>query len=596
MNELRPVTDDRAAVALADRLNGTGRTRPIVVVTSPAGRSRPYIDAEEIVREVGDLADVYLLATGPHTWTFSDNMPANTQVYGGAGRVYPLGHEWVSNPLASPLRFAYSAEEGHRATRALISDALHMAAAAGLVKVASSDHRVQVEGTVVGFPVPERAWVKFDGRLAQIAEELTLSTVPLERVVAVGMQVRGWFDAQTGRLDVSDTLLPAEVALHSYQPGDVVLAQVATVQADRAELLLHPSVRVSVARQEVTGNDLDDLRSLMTPGEVLPARVVASGPSWALTLLDVDDDEEPVPAASLIAGGPPWIVVAPASPTTPEWSELETESLATPPARATVEMALTTPEAGVDTPDPAPATTTRPTPAILDKRRESASPAQTPAGATASMALTIDTLRGKVRSLERELVRANEELRAGSAERATLVLMRQEREQHLARLEHELQVQRAQLRKAKKPATAVKQQSPEFADPEQAFRYAVLTAWAMRTPVGEQSSRPLPDYDLGPHFLDSLAEVPGIALDKVAQVVVEILTGRAQQVAGRELHQLRESAVGSAPQVRRSADNATCWRAALQVNAPQARRIHYWMIPGGRIEFSRVALHDDFRP
>jgi hypothetical protein len=87
-----------------------------------------------------------------------------------------------------------------------------------------------------------------------------------------------------------------------------------------------------------------------------------------------------------------------------------------------------------------------------------------------------------------------------------------------------------------------------------------------------------------------------MAMDKVAGVAVEILTGRAPDVAGRELHQLRESLSGNAPYIRRPADDATCWRAALQVNTSQARRIHYWVLPGGRVEFSRVVLHDDFRP
>lgn len=63
-----------------------------------------------------------------------------------------------------------------------------------------------------------------------------------------------------------------------------------------AELFLHPLVPVEIGHDEVTGNDLDDLRTLLTRSEVVAARVTASGPGWALSLLDVED-EEPVPVA-----------------------------------------------------------------------------------------------------------------------------------------------------------------------------------------------------------------------------------------------------------------------------------------------------------
>jgi hypothetical protein len=592
MKELHRVTDDRGAKALADRLNGNDRTRSIVVITIPAGLRTPYIDAEKVLDQVGDLADVYVIATGPHTWTFSGKMPERTQVYGGAGRVYPLGHEWVSRPQVSPLRFAYNEEEGQRATRSLISDALNLAAAAGLVRTSAAKHRVRAEGEVIGFPVPERAMVKFDGRVAQIAQELTESTVPLEHVVTVGMRVSGWFDADTGRLDISENLLPAEVALQSYGTGDVVLAEVASVEADRAELRLHPKVRVSVNREDLTGNDLDDLRTLMTLGEVLPARVVATGPTWALTLIDVEDEESPLPAAALIPGGPPWIVPGLAGEVGPQWIEDDAAILAFASPAARSEAKAAAPELGTEVSDNA----LRPTPALFDKRRRSALVHHAPAPATESMTLTIDALRSEVASFKRRLEEVDDELRASIAERAALILLRQDQERQVARLEHDLQVQRAQLRKARRPTSTAPRANPEFADPEQAFRYAVLTAWASRIPVGEQPTVPLPEYDVGPNFLNSLNEVPGVAMDKVAGVAVEILTGRAPDVAGRELHQLRESLSGNAPYIRRPTDDATCWRAALQVNTSQARRIHYWVLPGGRVEFSRVVLHDDFRP
>lgn len=592
------VTDDNGSVALADLLNGNRRRRPVVVVTSPAGRRAPYIDAERIWDEVGDLADVYVIASGAHTWTFSTKMPDLTQVYGGAGRVYPVGHEWVSNPYASPLHFAYNAKEGERATRDLASDALRMAAAAGLIQRSRSRHRIRVTAEVVGIPVPERAIVKFDGRFAPIAQELTVPDVPLDRVLRVGLQVAGWFDPEARRVDIGDALLSPVDALHSYTAGEVVLTEVGSVQQDRAELKLHPAVSVDVTRDDVTGNDLDDLRTLMTPGEVVPARVTATAPDWRLSLLDVDDEEVPRTAAALLDGGPPWLQPPPAEETLGDWTAEDPglglavlPAEAAPPGAELAGRQLMSPASA-----PAPPSASSPTPMLLDKKRPPATRPGTPAAATGSMALTIDALRAQVVSLECDLKAVREELREGSAERAALDGLRLGLERQVAQLEHALRVQRSRLRKAKRPGQVADQAGPEFADPEQGFRYAVVTAWASRTPLGEQADRPLSEYDIGPDFLASLNEVPGISLEKVAGVVVEIVTARAQELAGRDLHQLRESAGPTARYVRRASDGATCWRAALQVHAPQARRIHYWVLPGGRVELSRVALHDDFQP
>ena len=117
---IRTIDDEAAAIALAERLNRPGRERPIVVVTTPSGRSEPWIDAEEILSQVGDVAEVVLMPTGPHSWAFSNRMPDQTQVYGGAGRVYPVGLDWVSDIRRSPLRFAFGEPEGERATHPVL--------------------------------------------------------------------------------------------------------------------------------------------------------------------------------------------------------------------------------------------------------------------------------------------------------------------------------------------------------------------------------------------------------------------------------------------------------------------------------------------
>ena len=66
------------------------------------------------------------------------------------------------------------------------------------------------------------------------------------------------------------------------------------------------------------------------------------------------------------------------------------------------------------------------------------------------------------------------------------------------------------------------------------FRYAVETAWARRTPVGEQRSSPLPSYRIGAEFLDSVDRLKGITVEKISAVVFEVVTGRADHLTGRD--------------------------------------------------------------
>ncbi|WP_415630144.1 hypothetical protein, partial [Nocardioides dubius] len=336
MSRIQTIDDERAASALADLLNGSTRRRPVVVVTIPAGRTAPWIDVEQIAREAGTLADVYCMHTGPFTWEFSNRMAEGTQVYGGAGRVYPVGHTWASDLAKSPLRFAFNHDDGQRATQHLISDLFRMAAAGGLLESIPPARLREATG-IVKMTVAGRALVDIGGRFpASIAEELTVEDVPIHRIVAPSQPVTGMYDPDTNRLDLRRSLRSETVALAHYSVGDVVLARVAKVRSGRAELMLYPETSapatlVTILRADVTSNPADDLKSLMTPGEVIPARVAAAGPSWALILIDVDDDEPVVPAPPLLDGGPPWLVEEDANT---EYATPQPLGPPPPPARA----------------------------------------------------------------------------------------------------------------------------------------------------------------------------------------------------------------------------------------------------------------------
>lgn len=589
-----------AAQRLAADLNSGSRDRPYVVVSTPAARPSPYIDAEAIFDEVGDLARVYVLPTGTESRAFSAAMPPLTQVYGGAGRAYPVGTSWVLNPYVSPLRFAFDMVEGQKATGALIADALRMSNEAGLL-LRSKYPPVDVDAEVKSIVPPSRAIVRTsDGRLASVWLELLLPDADVDQVFRVGMRLHGSLDPATKRFDVSKMLVPYEEALGEYHPGDVVLVQVVGTSDTQATLRLHPQVETTVRREDVTSNELDRVSSLMTVGEVLAARVVEPAPTWRLSLLDVDDNEEPKPAPSLLPDGPPWL--APPAPILPismpeppsdvlepivlEPDDLEPQSL----ARADE------PQPEAPGPPPAAGRHTSPSPLMLDRNRRA--PRLVPESELTSLRQERDkAISAELRTrqhnagLQRDMVDLRTERR----------LLHNELERVKAearRLDAELRLSRTELRKARRQARRTDRRGHRerrFLDREEDFRHEVHLAWVTRVPAAEKADRPLPEYSLGREFLASVDRLDGIDPSKIADVAFEVVCGLAERLRGRDMHQLRESRNGDAPAVVRE-DGAKCWRVALQVNTPQARRLHFWRLPNGRVELSRVTVHDDFTP
>lgn len=594
MPDIHDVSDARSAAELASRLNKDARRRPIVVVTTPSVRAQSWIDVDRIAREAGDLAEVYLMTTGTASREFARRMVEGTQVYGGAGRVYPIGHEWKTDLTQSPLRFAYTLNEGKRATDNLISDLLRMAFSAGLTQSTQATTLRHAAGRVTGI-VSGRAFVNVGAVMpASIAEELTVADVPIDRIVSVGQQVEGLFDSETGRLDVTRGLRPCHEALAHYAAGDVVLARVGAVSSDAASLMLYPTTRtkavvVGVAREDVTTNPADDLRSLMTPGEVVEARVVSTTPRWSLTLSDIDDDEQPVPAPSLLLGGPPWVRIEEADETEQDQqdSEFSGQPLATTEDHPHPTPALLTGKRRAAAPDNESAGT----PNGPDTEQQDIPASSPDAEPPTAQVPASEVVKAQLSACDRARRMLEQRVNDLTDETDQLRFLLDQAERRARNAENSLKAARTKLRK-KSAKTTGQAPAPRFADHEEGFRYLVLTAWATRTEPGEQAEHPLPDYHLGDDFLDSLDRLEGISEAKVADVVFEILTGLAAQMPSRELHRLRTGNGGDDP-ARTRDDGAVAWRVSLQVKTPSARRLHFWVLPDGTHEFAKVGVHDD---
>lgn len=627
MSRARRVESEQAAEELARHLLDARRRRPVVVVSVGADRyDDPWIQADVVAEAVGDLAEVNMLHTGPVSWAFSAAMPPLAQVYGDAARVYPVDQSWAQNPRLSRLHLCHGASRGPSIEEQLISEAMTAALSAGLLErsVRSSQ---KVTGRVLGIAAG-RGIVTGDFGQAVIRGELGGIDVPIDHLVTPGQVVTGLLDTERF-LDVRGEMRDHAEALAHVGPGDVLLTRAATVGRTVAVLEPFPGLRVEVDVTGVTGNPHDDLRDLMTPGEVIPARVIRAG-RWVLSLLDVDDDEEITESPSLLPGGPPWLVEpvdVPASseslepePGPPPAPDHAAEPIpasglpsprppTAPPPTAAVPTGLDRPVERSATIDDVDASTPRrgPSPLDLDPRRRrgpAPPPVENPAQASAAEPAARRSSRDSARALsvEREAraiaQRTAESLRR-ELEQLNAQLDRTEREN--AGLQDQLNRKRTETRELKKqlrrarPVADETQSSDHFLDREQGFRHEVYLAWVDTIPAVEKSAHPLSSsWSVGPDFLDSLDEVEGVSRAKVLEVVVQVLTGLAASMPGRQTHRLRTGPGGDDPYVS-GRDGWQCWRVSLQTNTPAARRLHYWT-RGNETILSRIVLHDDFRP
>lgn len=185
--------------------------------------------------------------------------------------------------------------------------------------------------------------------------------------------------------------------------------------------------------------------------------------------------------------------------------------------------------------------------------------------------------KAKAVARERELLRENAELKRKLSE---------EREAR------RVQVKGAKARVTVATSEASSYQPDLFPDLDDAVKFAIQHAWVQRVPPTEKKAHPLPSFKVGPRFAESLDNFDPQFQSKALRVVVSVLTGLA--IEKRQVHYLREGS--AAPKLVRDADKAICYRAYIEENVAAARRLHYWKLPDGTIELSRVVVHDDYEP
>lgn len=579
---------------LASLLMDPERERPAVVVsTTKAG---PIIDPAALAKRLGDTADVYVLGNAGIAFDLEDQMPPDTSVYGGAARSYPPGTGWMRNAHKSMVRLAYGPEEGRAALALIAGDIADMEPAFLPVRrelptsfispaAPSAASARTVSGTVSVLLEPDGVLVKLEDGIARIDTSALASGIEPSRLFSAGQEVTGTL--RDGVLAVTGAHTVADAVDHTVRNG-VYPALVASEKA----VILFPGLSVRHA-------------SDAPAGAVVAVRIVvagrADGKAWKLAA--VADPEAVEAALPFLPGGQPWI---------------------------TWETADEAEEAPCESPAPAEAME-------APAETEVESSAQAPAD---DVFTALDTVRVRFEHLHAENSRLQDELDALTAEpapetgplptlmaggaeleraRVQIALLTRQRgdmiddkrramidadelaadnvrlTQHITKLREQVRTERARADRARRMTGDITEAAGSgvlFSDPGEQLRHEIYLEWATRIPAGSKADRPLAAYDFVNGFLDDVADIQGVDRSKIVAVAVEVLTGLADTMPGRDMHRLRGGNPGTSTFVDHPV-YGTAWRVALQIKTASARRMHFWRGNDGMIRFATVGVHDD---
>jgi hypothetical protein len=132
----------------------------------------------------------------------------------------------------------------------------------------------------------------------------------------------------------------------------------------------------------------------------------------------------------------------------------------------------------------------------------------------------------------------------------------------------------------------------DLVDPDDERREALRADIDRATDDLGRTSSPR-EYGFGASFIETLEALGSSYRDKVVRACCAIVSGEADLLRQRDDHPLRSGDASSAPPVVRRTDGAEARRAYVEKKTPQARRLHYWRLNDGSIEFASVNLHDD---
>jgi hypothetical protein len=107
-----------------------------------------------------------------------------------------------------------------------------------------------------------------------------------------------------------------------------------------------------------------------------------------------------------------------------------------------------------------------------------------------------------------------------------------------------------------------------------------------------KTRRSLAAYSVGSDFEASVRSCELATREQIVRTVVHLLCGFTERVSK---HPLRVGPGPNDAQRLRKSDRAKAYRCSVKDKTPGAPRLHYWLTPGGHIEFSLVVTHDSMK-
>ena len=419
--------------------------------------------------------------------------------------------------------------------------------------------------------------------------------VPVGRIVTPGVATTVNFDTATQKIDFTFAQWKDSDVTGNYPEGSVTLALVQSVTRQNAVVNIHPTHTITMTRDDVSGNPKDVLDGLLSVGDVLAVRIYR-GPNGQLKVRssDIDDDEPVLPAPSITADGEPWLAASSIS------SVVEIVERFTEEKRKVAEAndAMSKLAAQFDT--------------DIEQLREALAGIGTHTGeiplptaaqtdkekmAESIRAMATTHITRVITNYKREinlLLNQNKSL-AAALDKSTendrqLRKSLSEARQRIQELE-----KRAEERNVSYVPISIRQFSHK--DPEEWIREEIRWNWMESYTPDDRIKYPLDNstFDILPSYIETFTALTDARMVKAIRIATHVVTGRNTAENISEVHDLREGDGATAPSVTR-ADGAVCRRVYVESKTAQARRFHYWKLRNGRIQFSRVAKHDDFTP
>ncbi|WP_297006447.1 cell division protein ZapB [uncultured Corynebacterium sp.] len=585
----RSVDSTTDVAALAAALCAPPDMTPTLVATAENRSREVPLDLRRIADEVGDAARLVVITDPSLTRALTGLMPPGTTPYNGAARIYPA-HDltWMEDCFAGDLLFAnIRPDNGTRVAGAL---------AARLLTVVENARGYEALADRASDAVAEDAGPRpFRGEFTG-ASSATVGMITSPDAPGLGML----------RVDL-DTLLPGapvvigsvfadgdEVSGHFDASGAVTdvsgLRAVERMAADLVVQHCYPAVVTGVvAKSQVGVQVVPGVTSHLTQ-----AGVDVTAEVGAVVAVQVQSVGE--------RRGSLRIIVGPA----PEGAGVD----AAPPLRTggPAWVSMTVPSAGGAGADNGRGNVAEDSPGTV--------PGGAAGGVPAGSVAELEGLRARVPQLKKHLRRMEGQIDELQRQLRTYDDERRYAWDENDRLEDENDLLRARLRAAgvalpdgaasgeavtaarakKTEKRTVYTERPLMGDEFDTLYWQLYTevqlCWARQVDAADKREHPLA-FRYGEGFLASVSRTvkDSEALRwKLPKVMAWIGCGLPERTTRH--HAYRDGEGGGAPQLVRD-DGAKAFRVDLETNTAAARRLHYWKLPDGTVEFARVGFHDE---